>query len=173
MIRIYNISNISDILIAASAFSGMITGFIISIFIHRYLFSNFYKIPYSSLSLLYIFFSAVGFAFLMGIPVLVILLGVLAGIYMGRRLKLANSYYQKMVKKVNIFSSLVTGFWVLIICLLVRNDVAYNQEYTVTGIDIFSGPLGVLIIIIIVFIFILIQYSLTNVSCKLAYKMRS
>ncbi len=173
LIQILNIYDISDKIIAYFAISGMFTGIIISIFTHKYLFSNFYKLPYLYLSLLYIFFSTVGFAFLMGIPILVILLGVFAGIYIGRRLYQTNSYLEKIVKRVNIFSSLVTGFWVLFICFLVRKDVAFNQEYAGIGIDILSGALGMLIIIIIVLLFILIQYFLTNVACKLTYKMGS
>jgi hypothetical protein len=109
----------------------------------------------------------------MGIPILVILLGVFAGIYIGRRLYLFNSYNRKIVKRVNIFSSFVTGFWILFICLLVRNDITLNQEYTEIGINIISGKFGMLIIILIVLMFILLQYFLTNVSCKLTYKMGS
>ena len=173
LIPILNIYEISDKLIAFFAISGMFIGFIISIFTHKYLFFNFYKIDYFYLSLFYIFFSAVGIAFLMGIPILVILIGVIAGIYIGRRLYITNSYDEKIVKSVSIFSSLVTGFWVLFICLIIKNDVALNQEYTGISIDIFSGTFGMLIVVLIVLLFILLQYFLTNVSCKLAYKMGS
>ena len=156
LIPILNIYEISDKLIAFFAISGMFIGFIISIFTHKYLFFNFYKIDYFYLSLFYIFFSAVGIAFLMGIPILVILIGVIAGIYIGRRLYITNSYDEKIV-----------------ICLIIKNDVALNQEYTGISIDIFSGTFGMLIVVLIVLLFILLQYFLTNVSCKVAYKMGS
>ena len=171
---IYNILNISETYVVISAFLGLVFGVAITLFTYNYLQKNFYSFPYKYLAIIYFFLSAISFAFMMGIPILVILLGILSGIYTGRRIHFNETETENIFIRVSLFSSLVTGFWVIFISLFAREDGEAHhilEKYTGMSEEVVQGPIGFISIVVVTIVFIFIQYYLTNTACKKSYRL--
>jgi hypothetical protein len=112
---------------------GLFIGIILNILYLSKIISNSFNINYNILGILYFIYSIGMFGFFMGVPVFNILLGIVAGWYIGRRMKI-NKYdyftFKKMINKVNIFCLIN-----LIIICIASSIIALNDKYTAANLE--------------------------------------
>jgi hypothetical protein len=92
--------------------AGLFVGIILCIVLLRKLklVDRFYTINYFPLAVLFIAYSIGIFGFFMGVPVFNVIPGILAGVYVGRKVKLLKqpiSNFRSELKKAAIFSALI------------------------------------------------------------------
>ncbi len=121
-------SYLLDLDIQLWAISGIILGIVIDIIFLSKLLRRFYYLSTISLALLYLFYSIGMFGFFMGVPIFNIVLGIIAGIYIGRRMKVRRQekeVFQKSLRQTAGFS-----FVVLLIICLSSAFIAITDPYT-------------------------------------------
>jgi hypothetical protein len=121
-------SYLLDLDIQFWAISGIILGIVIDIIFLSKLLRRFYYLSTISLALLYLFYSIGMFGFFMGVPIFNIVLGIIAGIYIGRRMKVRRQekeVFQKSLRQTAGFS-----FVVLLIICLSSAFIAITDPYT-------------------------------------------
>ena len=92
--------------------AGLFFGIILCIALLRKfrLVDRFYTANYYPLAMLYIVYSIGIFGFFMGVPIFNAIPGILAGIYIGRKMKLSgqpSSIYRSELRKVAVFSAII------------------------------------------------------------------
>jgi len=105
--------SVSERAIPVCAFAGLGVGIVVVILGLRTWVSSFYSAGKILTMPLYLFWSAIALAFFMGLPVGVFMLGLLAGLYIGRKgyhEGKAVTNFKKNVLQVCVFTSIVTGF---------------------------------------------------------------
>ena len=174
-LTIYEIFSLTDNQIAYIAISGLVIGLFFVSLTKNKLFFNFYSIKNWILILIYLFYSGVAFAIMMGLPLGNLILGVAAGFYIGRKIKYAKFNPQIGFKKTSLFTSIVSGFWALVICLLVLNEgeflKLFERNFQLTQ-SIIVVPIIVLMIIITILIIGVLQFNLTRFTCRLSFKYK-
>jgi hypothetical protein len=122
---VYRIYPLPERWIAGLALSGLGIGLIIDILFLGRLMDRFYFISKKILIPLYLFWSAIALALLMGLPFLNLILGTLAGGYAGRRFHHAAGKQlspQKTARNTGLFTALVTGGEGLVIGILALQE---------------------------------------------------
>jgi hypothetical protein len=112
---------------------GLFIGIILNILYLSKIVSNSFNINYNILGILYFIYSIGMFGFFMGVPVFNILLGIVAGWYIGRRMKINHCDYitfKKIINKVNIFCLIN-----LIIVCIASSIIALNDKYTAANLE--------------------------------------
>lgn len=118
---------LSELIIPGVAFTGLLTGIVLDVVYLRTWVVLFYKADLWVMILLYIACSALALAAFMGVPIGIFMLGILAGVYIGRRhhhIGGSNELFRKHVRAISIFSAFITGVAALLTGLLVLNDNA-------------------------------------------------
>lgn len=173
-LAIYQIFPVSENQIAFSAFTGLLIGICLVLLTHKILLSRFYSIRYGFLIPIYLFCSAISFGIMMGFPLGNIILGVIAGFYIGRRIKYAKLIPHSIFSKTSIFTAFVSGFWVLLISILAVGDgeilLFLISNFRLTE-NIIIGPIGIALIILVTLIIGLFQFYLTRYACRLSFKI--
>jgi len=165
-----------DTCVIIAALSGLSLGIIIDIFYLNYLKSRFYLINIKIAVLIYLFCSLVAVAFLMGLPFANILLGILGGLYIGRKyhhINKNNRKFENASRKVSIFTAIVTGIEALLIGFIaIQQSEGVKVIHSILGISesTIAGTIGILIICILSFIIMVIQYLCTRTASKFAFK---
>jgi hypothetical protein len=124
---------------------------------------------------LYLFCSLVMLAFFMGMPIGNLVLGSLAGVYIGRRAYYSaegDTSFTKIAKKMSIFTALITAGESLPFALLsLTEPIIQGLIGALTGLDdqAISGWVGVTIMVVVVIGIAILQYLCTNKAAKLAY----
>ena len=171
---IYQIIPISENQIAISALTGLLIGICLVWFTYKILLSRFYNIRYSFLIPIYLFCSAISFGIMMGFPLGNIILGVFAGLYIGRRIKYAKLYPQSIFMKTSIFTAFVSGCWVLLISILAIGDdevlLFLKSNFKLTE-NIIIGPIGITLVILVSLIIGVFQFYLTRIACRFSFKI--
>lgn len=175
-IFLLDIFPVSENNIAISAFLGLAIGVGLIIVFGNKLYKNFYSIKARYLIFSYLFFSLIGFAFFMGVPVLYLAIGTLAGMYIGRRFrfhqKVANEFAHTLNKASLAIAALSAGFALL-------TGLASLSETSVTDFlnSIFSiinlqavGLFGILLAIIYAVLIFTLQYFLTKKAGILGFR---
>ena len=110
----------------------------------------------------------------MGFPLGNIILGVFAGLYIGRRIKYAELYPQSIFMKTSIFTAFVSGCWVLLISILAIDDgevlLFLTSNFKLTE-NIIIGPIGITLVILVSLIFGVFQFYLTRFACRFSFKI--
>ncbi|AZR74310.1 hypothetical protein BBF96_13405 [Anoxybacter fermentans] len=125
LLSVYNILNISDNVIVGIAFAGLGVGIILDILGLKNLISRFYTLELRWLVLVYIFWSCIAVAFFMGLPFGNIVLGIIAGVYIGRKHYYAGTskdLFAMSARYVGIFAALITGILASAIGFMALND---------------------------------------------------
>lgn len=154
---------------------GIVLGVIFDIFFLRKLLTRFYSFSTYALIAIYIAYSIGIFGFFMGVPVFNVVLGVAAGLYVGRKMKMKNQtldVYNREIKKAGRFSSAV----LLFICAC-SAYIAINDPYTganLKGMLNLNFEVTHLIIWMIIVIggisLLLMQHFLLLISGRIAYE---
>jgi hypothetical protein len=99
------------------AIIGLILGITINIIFLKKIINNLFSLNYIFLAIIYILYSIFIFGFFMGVPIFNILMGILLGWYMGRRMQVNNIEHfklKKAIKNGNIFGLIVLS----VICVI-------------------------------------------------------
>jgi len=157
------------------ALAALITGLMIDVIFLRRWVRNAYQFNNKILAGIYIFYSVVALGICMGVPLLNFGVGILAGIYITRRLYYTSAEQdtrKASIKKTALFSAAVimamcclTGIWALI-----GGMIGYRFENPVLSFT-FTAPLLVATILAGGLFLSVLQYCLTLASAKLAIKI--
>ena len=126
--------------------------------------------------LLYLICSFMAVAFFMGFPIGNLLLGFLAGVYVGRKWHQLNSdhaTFSSASKKVSIFSAFVTSIEALPIGVLaLQEESIIDFINRIFGFVLFNKNIiqDIVFILILCIILFWIQYSITILGIKLSFR---
>jgi hypothetical protein len=178
-LTIYRIIYIPDLYIMISSLTGLAIGVIIDILVLKKIIPKFYDLNKYLLIITYLFCSVFAVSSFMGLPIGNLFLGLIAGLYIGRKcyhLTQNHSSYLQNMKIVSNFTAFITSFEGLLIGLLVLNDksviISTNQFL---GMQMFSAnQIGnILIIIFLCILLYLLQFFLTKAAITLSYSIRT
>jgi hypothetical protein len=176
-LKIFKILSFPESLVTIFALSGFLFGVIMDIFYLKRLIPQFYKFKMSLMMILYLFCSAIAVAFFMGFPVGNLLLGAVAGLYIGRKYHYLDRSQDELpfvVKTTCMFTALVTSLEALPIGLFVLQDTYLLGSINhFLGFQIFSKNM-VIDITIIAFLCLMlyvVQNLLTKRALKIAYNI--
>ena len=177
VLNIFKILSFPDSLVAIFALSGFLFGVIIDILYLKRLIPVFYKFKISLMMILYLFCSAIAVAFFMGFPVGNFFLGLVAGLYIGRKYHYLDQSQDELpfvIKTTCLFTALVTSLEAFPIGLLVLKDNyllrSINQLF---GFQLFSKNtvIDITIIAFMCLILYVVQFLLTKRALKFAYNI--
>ena len=177
LVNIYNIVTISELYIKVISIIGIFTGIIVDILYLRRISDMIYRINIPFLIVIYLFCSIMTVAFFMGIPIGNLILGIIAGIYIGRRYhnnQRNHLEFKTVLKNVAIFTASVTTFEALSIGIL-----ALQEKSSIIAINQFIGREILLtntfvdfaIIIFLCIVLFIIQYFFTKISSRYAFSI--
>jgi predicted peroxiredoxin len=154
---------------------GLVLGIITDIFFLRKLVSRFYSFSIYALIALYMAYSVGIFGFFMGVPVFNAVLGVAAGLYVGRKMKINNrtpEVFTKEIKKAGRFAAAV----LFLICVA-SAYIAIADPYTganLKGMLNLSFEVTPLMIWLLIVLggssLLLMQHFLLRISGRIAYE---
>jgi len=173
-LAIYQIYPISENQIALFSIAGLVIGLCVTFLFRNFLFSRFYNIGFLILGFIYLFCSTICFAIMMGFPAGNIILGGIAGFYIGRRLKHNRLIPIIYLWKTSIFTAVITGFWVLVISILAFMDgqvLTFIESNFGLVKEIMNGPVVIISIIFISVLAGLFQFYLTRFTGSLSLKL--
>lgn len=155
---------------------GLTAGLIIDLLFLKKVINKAYQLKKYQVMGLYLFFSICIYGFFMGVPVFNAAMGILAGIYMGRRMtidKVSGQSLRKKVREVSLFTSLV-----LFLFCVSSGFIAMIDDYTALNLEgMFNLPFKVTDLHIIMMIvsgtvfLVVLQYFLTYFTCRQVIKM--
>lgn len=155
---------------------GFLLGLLIDVFYLKKLTKHRYKHPFSLMIIIFIFFNLIALTIGMGVPVLNLILGAIAGYYMANRLyccKIEEEEHPKLIKKT---ISLSVGMIVVMVivsgCIAFANPQISNNFQMVLGLGTLSKGAIVAIIIIGGAILAVSQYQITSYMLKYTYNKR-
>jgi hypothetical protein len=163
--------------IGAAAICGLCFGVVLNILYLKRWVGRFYTINMKFLRVAYLFWSAIAVALLMGLPFLNIVLGTLAGLYVGRKQhhsESARDKFEKAAGKASFFTALVTGTEALFIGILaLREDIVARVISSVMGLHqaVADGPIGLGFIMVTCVVLILVQYWCTRAAARFAFEL--
>lgn len=162
--------------IASAAFVGLFIGILIILFYLKNLTIHFYQINYCVLFIIYLFIFAIAFAMFMGVPIGILVLGVLTGLYVGRRSKhnrIPYMYFSKTARNLSLFNALITGISSFIIGIpaLQETEVPkFIQNIFWLKPDFFTGHSGILFVSFLTIVLMFFQFWITWKSAIVAYR---
>ena len=162
-------------LVIASAVTGLSIGLILDVVFLKSWVAHFYTAKLWLMGIIYFAFSIAAVAFFMGFPVGTIILGILAGIYMGRRACHAQTEMnidQSLLRKTSLTAGTITAIAAFPIGLLaLQEDDILKMLQSLSGIQqaSFQGWEGFMLISILCLLLFLIQYWLSKQAGTMAY----
>jgi len=174
-LSMYHVLRIPESGIAAAAFTGLALGVTLDVLYLKRWILGFYSVDIRAMVLLYLCCSVMAVAFLMGLPVGNIVLGTLAGVYIGRRQYHAarsGESVSKTIRKASLFTALVTGAEALPIGLLALNEDWIVEWLQVsTGMDswVAIGLLGIGLILLLCAVLMTVQFWCTKTMAWIAF----
>ena len=175
-VAIYNVLPVTDSCIAIAAFTGLAAGLALDVLYLKRWTSRFYHAGAQCMVLVYLFWSAVAVAFFMGLPFGNLVLGTLAGLYVGRRQHHAGAstdVFASAARNASVFTALVTGVEALPIGLLaLREGIVLETLRATAGLapSAASGPLGVVLVITLSVLLVVIQFASTHTAAVIAFR---
>jgi hypothetical protein len=174
-LTVYHVLRIPESEIAVAAFTGLALGVTLDVLYLRRWISRFYSADVRVMVLVYLCCSAIAVAFFMGLPVGNIVLGALAGVYIGRReyhAARSGESVSKTVRKASLFTAIVTGAEALPIGFLALNeDWVVEWLQAVTGMDPWAATslLGIGLIVLLCIVLMAIQFWCTKTMAWIAF----
>jgi hypothetical protein len=175
-LTMYNVLRIPESGIAIAAFTGLAVGVTLDVFYLRRWINRFYRVDVRVMIPVYLYTSVVAVAFFMGLPIGNLLLGTLAGVYIGRR-----EYYaarsgcavSKAIRRASLFTAVVTGIEALPIGLLALNEewvVEWLQVATGWDSGVVTGLLGIGLIVFLCIVLMAVQFWCTKTAARIAFE---
>lgn len=159
------------------ALTGLVLGIVVvALGLHRWV-RAFYSTPKVLVIPLYLFWSAVALAFFMGLPVGLLMLGCLAGLYIGRKARhicIPAAEFNKDARKAAVFTTAVTG-----LASSAMGALAIQEAHTMQQLLAFVhlGSLAqtaagrTMLVVLAVPILMGIQYWLTNKAARRGFRL--
>ncbi len=164
-----------DKIVAFSAITGLLFGLIVSLIIFKGVI-DYYALSNKFLVFIYLFYNVFILGIFMGVPLFHVFLGVLAGIYFGRKLYYKGADNSKVVltsKKISFFTAVVMGFIVFFSTVIVLLD-RYRLE-NVKGTLGLSFDISPTVLLFMVFAggvaLIISQYWITRLSILTTFRI--
>jgi hypothetical protein len=173
---IFKIVAVSERIIAIAAITGLAIGILLDFVYLKKWITKFYEMNRVISIPLYLFCSLMAVAFFMGVPVGNLFLGLLAGIYIGRKyhyLKSDQASFASASKNVSIFSAFVTSIEALPIGLLALQEESIIHSINRTlGLILFHANkiVDVLLIVILCGVLFWIQFFVTRFGAELSFR---
>ena len=174
-LTMYHVLRIPESGIAVAAFTGMALGITLDVLYLRRWIPRFYRVDVRVMMLVYLCCSVIAVAFFMGLPVGNVVLGTLAGVYIGRREYHATRNEEsvsKTVRKASFFTAAVTGAEALPIGLLALNeDWVVEWLQRVTGMDAgaVTGLFGIGVVVVLFAVLMTVQFWCTKTMARIAF----
>jgi hypothetical protein len=162
--------------IAASALAGLGVGIILAVARLKLWVRHFYGVRPVLGAGVYLFFSAVAVAFCMGLPLGNLLLGALAGLYVGRggyHANLPAAALAEPAHRVSLFTAAVIGLVALTMGLLaLQEQHAMRQVLQLMGLDkLAHTPAGrISVVAVAVPVLTVLQYWLTRQAARRGFR---
>lgn len=164
--------------IAVSALAGLAIGLVVVLLRLKPWLAGFYNVPIFLAALVYLFWSAVATGLFMGLPVGVLVLGTLAGLYVGRRARHIDlgkvTVLEKGSRRAGLFTAAVVGFVSIAMGALAVGDAHTMQAIlSLVGLDSLAESVAGRIALVAVAVSALIaaQYWLTRGTARLAFSL--
>jgi hypothetical protein len=161
--------------VAIAAFTGLALGIILDVIYLRRWIPRFYSMDARVMVLVYLCCSVIAVAFFMGLPVGNVVLGTLAGVYVGRReyhAARSGESVSRTVREASLFTGIVTGAEALPIGLLALNeDWVAEWLQVVTGKDpgAVTGLFGMGLIVLLCIVLMTVQFWCTKTMAWIAF----
>ena len=174
---IYHVLPISDQGISVAAFLGLGLGILLDVLFLRTWIAGFYSVDWRLAAPLYLFWVVIATVWFMGLPLGTFVLGILAGLYIGRRHKYAGASavdFARHVGKASLLVALVTGVASLGIGLL-----ALRETYILAAIQRMAGTspgaatlaVGAGLVLALCLILAGLQYWCTRTAAKFIFRV--
>jgi len=172
---IYGVFSISESGIATAAFTGLGIGILLDLLGLKNWITRFYSLDVKLTVLAYLFWSAMAVAFFMGLPFGNIVLGTLAGLYVGRKQYYAGAsrdLFARSARNVSIFTALVTGAEALPIGILALGEQSVVASLQAIGLDqsATTGLRGVGLVGVLCVVLMLVQFWCTKTAAAFAFR---
>lgn len=175
-LAIYRVLPIPDSGVAVAAFTGFGIGIVLDVLCLKNWIARFYHVSIKLMALAYLFWSAIAVAFFMGLPCGNVVLGTLAGLYVGRKqhhIGASREMFARAARNVSLFTALVTSAEVLPIGLLgLHEDVIIEALRAIAKLDqsVVTGPLGIGLVGIGCVVLMIVQFCCTRTATALAFR---
>jgi predicted membrane protein len=174
-IAIGGFARISERAITAAALTGLAVGAgLDALWLKRWV-ECFYRANLKLMSALYLAYSVIALASCMGLPLGNLVLGAVAGAYVGRRSFHAGSSeenHERLAQHAGIFTAIVTGTEAFGIGLLALNDQWVTQklaDWSHLKPAVVAGAGGTLLVVALVLILMVIQFWCTRTAARRAF----
>ena len=167
-------------IVIRAALSGLAAGVIIAAVFIRGWVRRAYTMNNKTLAAIYIFYSIILVGFCMGIPILNFPWGMMAGVYIARKMYLAKADKNEIDKNIRKASVLTASAMAVLCCLMVLIAILGNVGPDSFN-EFFRGVFGVNVKItltefsLMIFLgactMVLVQYGLTKASAKMVLKV--
>ena len=171
----YHVLPISESGIAVASFTGLALGVTLDVLCLRRWIPRFYSKDVRVMMILYLCCSVIAVAFFMGLPVGNVVLGTLAGTYIGRReyhTVGSGESVSKAIVKASLFTAIVTGAGALPIGLLALNEdwiVEWLQGVTGMEAGAVTGLFGIGLIVVLCTVLMAVQFWCTRTMAWIAF----
>lgn len=166
------VAHITERGIALAAFAGLAVGLVADAFWLRRWVAGFYRADLKFMSVLYLGCSAVAVASFMGLPLGNLVLGTLAGAYVGRREFHAatdSESLERMARRAGIFTAMVTGTEALVIGILALKELSVVRMLaTISRLEqtTVAGLAGIAFVFVLVLILMIFQFWCTTAAAR-------
>jgi hypothetical protein len=172
---IYQILPISESVITVAAFAGLVAGVTLDALYLRKWIAQFYSADIRLMVLVYLLCSAIAVALFMGLPLGNIVLGALAGVYVGRRQHKAGGrreFFPRPARTVSVFTALVTGLEALPIGLLALSEgmvLELLEQIVGLEVSVITGTFGIGLVALLCVVLMVVQFWCTQTAAWLAF----
>lgn len=176
-ITIYHVLLLPSRVIIIAGFTGLGIGLVMDIVWLKRWVRRFYTANTYLMIAVYLAMSVVALAFFMGLPIGSLVLGILAGAYVGRRqfhTGGSGSACSKAAHKVGLFAGLVTTAETLPIGLLALDEPSIiNFVRSFLGLEesVIAGPLGVTLVAAMCVVLFVLQLSCTLIAATFTFSL--
>lgn len=175
-LSIYRLLPISDQGIAIAAMACLGLGFLLDALCLKSWIASFYDVDWRLAAPIYLFWVMIATASFMGVPLGTLVLGTLAGLYVGRRCRHAGTSTDTFARKArmaSLFVALVTGVASLGIGVLVLGEVhvlAVIQRVVGTSPGAATRVVGAGIVLTLSLVLVSLQFRCTRTAATLAFR---
>ncbi len=154
---------------------SLVPGIIIDIVFLKKWVSKAYQINNKALAVIYLFCSVVALGMGMGVPIFNFALGIAAGLYSARRMHFIGADEERRnqdFRKTAVFSAMVMALMCCLITLwaIAGQMIGYRFETPFLSFT-FTVPIFSAVVLTGGAVLVLLQYCLTRLSAKLAFKL--
>lgn len=175
-LSIYHLLHISEQGIAVSALVGLGLGILLDVLCLKRWVTRFYDVDWRLAAPIYLFWVMIATAWFMGLPLGTFVLGILAGLYLGRRYRHAGTStvtFARQARTASLLVALVTGVASLGIGIL-----ALGETYVLAAIQRVVGAspgvatlvVGAGIVLVLCLVLVALQYWCTKTAATFAFK---